>query len=152
VLLVAYVLIGSGVGLLNTPVTSSAVAALPEERAGVAGAVTSTFRQVGNSFGVAVLGTLTFSGFVSALPVHINALHLPAGAGQQAIDAARRASASGGLLSLHGVSPAVTGAVGAAFTAGLRVAYLVAAGFGVVALVVGLVAFRRHPATETGAG
>jgi hypothetical protein len=79
-------------------------------------------------------------------------LHLPAGASQQAIDAARRASGNGGLLSLHGLSPAVTGAVGAAFTACPRVAYLVAAGFGLVALVVGQLTFRRRPAARANAG
>src|SRR5581483_7366808 len=66
VLLVSYVLIGSGVGLVNTPITDAAVAGLPSGRAGVAGAITSTFRQVGNSLGVALLGTLTLSGLSSA--------------------------------------------------------------------------------------
>jgi hypothetical protein len=44
--------------MLNTPLTSAAMSGLPRERAGVAGAVTSTFRQVGNSVGVALLGAL----------------------------------------------------------------------------------------------
>jgi EmrB/QacA subfamily drug resistance transporter len=57
-LIVAFLFIGSGVGMLNTPLTSAAMSGLPRERTGVAGAVTSTFRQVGNSIGVALLGSL----------------------------------------------------------------------------------------------
>ena len=34
---------------------------LPPDRSGVAGAVTSTFRQVGNALGVALLGSLAFT-------------------------------------------------------------------------------------------
>jgi EmrB/QacA subfamily drug resistance transporter len=61
-LIAGYILIGAGVGLVNTPITDAAVAGLPPERAGVAGAITSTFRQVGNSLGVALLGTLMATG------------------------------------------------------------------------------------------
>lgn len=57
-LIAAYMFVGSGAGMLNTPLTSAAMSGLPRERAGVAGAVTSTFRQVGNSIGVALLGSL----------------------------------------------------------------------------------------------
>lgn len=62
VLIAGYVLIGSGVGLVNTPITDAAVAGLPPERSGVAGAITSAFRQVGNSLGVALLGALFAAG------------------------------------------------------------------------------------------
>jgi hypothetical protein len=48
--------------LVNAPITNAAVSGLPRERAGVAGAVTSMFRQVGNSLGVALFGTLTLNG------------------------------------------------------------------------------------------
>jgi EmrB/QacA subfamily drug resistance transporter len=61
-LVAAYVMIGSGIGLVNTPITDAAVSGLPTDRAGVAGAITSTFRQVGISLGVALLGTLAFTG------------------------------------------------------------------------------------------
>lgn len=90
-LIAGYVLIGSGLGLVNTPITDAAVAGLPASRAGVAGAVTSAFRQVGNSLGVALLGTLL--------------------------------------------------ALGGGGIAGLRHAYLVAAVFAAVTLVLGVVSF-----------
>jgi EmrB/QacA subfamily drug resistance transporter len=63
-----YVLLGVGLGLTNTPVNTIAVASMPEERAGVAGAIATTSRQVGSNLGVALLGTIVFSGaFVPGL-------------------------------------------------------------------------------------
>ncbi|MCX4778277.1 MFS transporter [Streptomyces sp. NBC_01264] len=57
-LLAAYLLIGIGFGFANAPLTHTAVGGLPPSRAGVAGAVTSTARQVGSAVGVAVAGAL----------------------------------------------------------------------------------------------
>ncbi|MBB5855722.1 MFS transporter [Amycolatopsis umgeniensis] len=57
-LLLAYLLVGSGVGFANAPLTNIAVSSLPPERAGVAGGTTSTARQVGVSMGIAVAGGL----------------------------------------------------------------------------------------------
>ncbi|MEZ0065037.1 EmrB/QacA subfamily drug resistance transporter [Streptacidiphilus sp. MAP12-20] len=58
VLLTAYVLLGMGFGLVNAPITSTAVAGMPRTQAGVSGAITATGRQVGNNLGVAVLGSI----------------------------------------------------------------------------------------------
>jgi EmrB/QacA subfamily drug resistance transporter len=57
-LLLAYVVFGIGFGMLNPPITNSAVSGMPRSRAGVAAAVASTSRQVGASLGVAVLGSV----------------------------------------------------------------------------------------------
>ncbi|HEY2635947.1 MAG TPA: MFS transporter [Solirubrobacteraceae bacterium] len=70
-LLVAYTLIGSGLGLINAPITNAAVSGLPTDRAGVAGAVTSTFRQIGVSLGVALLGTLAFTAGAGGTAGHV---------------------------------------------------------------------------------
>jgi hypothetical protein len=143
VLLVGYVLIGSGAGLLNTPITDAAVAGLPPERAGVAGAVTSTFRQVGNSLGVALLGTLTFAGFARRLPTDVAKLHLSPAATSRALSAARGAGARGGLAGLTGQPSAVGGAIERAFVSGLHEAYFAAAGFALLTVLVALATFRR---------
>ncbi|KNB51073.1 MFS transporter [Streptomyces caatingaensis] len=55
-LFVAFVLFGAGFGLVNAPITNTAVSGLPRSRAGVAAALASTSRQVGTSLGVAVVG------------------------------------------------------------------------------------------------
>ncbi|MEU3862782.1 MFS transporter [Streptomyces sp. NPDC028722] len=57
-LLFAYLLIGIGFGFANAPITNTAVSGLPPARAGVAGAVTSTARQLGSAVGIAVAGGL----------------------------------------------------------------------------------------------
>lgn len=57
-LLLSYLLIGVGFGFANAPITNTAVGGLPASRAGVAGAITSTARQVGSAVGIAVAGGL----------------------------------------------------------------------------------------------
>lgn len=60
-LIVGYVLLGSAIGLANPPITIAAIMGMPSERGGVAGAVSSTSRQVGNALGVALLGSIAYS-------------------------------------------------------------------------------------------
>ncbi len=57
-LFVAYVVFGLGFGLVNAPITNAAVSGMPRAQAGVASAVASTSRQVGQTLGVAVVGAL----------------------------------------------------------------------------------------------
>jgi EmrB/QacA subfamily drug resistance transporter len=60
-LIVAYVLFGVGFGLVNAPITNTAVSGMPISQAGVAAAVASTSRQVGSALGVAVVGSAVLS-------------------------------------------------------------------------------------------
>ena len=57
-LMLAYVIFGIGFGMVNTPITNTAVSGMPKAQAGVAAAVASTSRQVGASLGVAFAGTI----------------------------------------------------------------------------------------------
>ena len=54
----SYVIFGIGIGLVNAPITNSAVSGMPRQQAGVAAGVASTSRQVGQSLGVAVIGSV----------------------------------------------------------------------------------------------
>ncbi|RKR76658.1 MFS transporter [Frondihabitans australicus] len=58
-LLVIYALIGCGLGLINPPLTNTAVSGMPRSRSGSAAGVASTARQTGVSLGVALAGTIT---------------------------------------------------------------------------------------------
>jgi predicted MFS family arabinose efflux permease len=58
VLAVAYLLLGAGFGLVNPPISSTAVTGMPADQAGVAGAIASTARQTGNTLGVAIVGSM----------------------------------------------------------------------------------------------
>lgn len=62
VVVVSFVVFGSGFGMLNPPITNTAVSGMPRSQAGVAAAVASTSRQVGSALGVAVLGSLVTAG------------------------------------------------------------------------------------------
>jgi predicted MFS family arabinose efflux permease len=75
-LLAAYFVFGMGFGLINPPITDTAVSGMPSSQAGVAAAVASTSRQVGITLGVAVLGAIaggTLSG--SLAPSFAEATH-----------------------------------------------------------------------------
>jgi len=64
-LLAAYFVFGLGSGLLNPPITNTAVSGMPPAQAGVAAAIASTSRQVGMTLGVAVIGAIS-GGTISA--------------------------------------------------------------------------------------
>ncbi len=55
-LLPAYLIFGIGFGMINPPITNTAVLGMPAEQAGVAAAIASTSRQVGQTLGVAIIG------------------------------------------------------------------------------------------------
>ncbi|MGK5628504.1 MFS transporter [Streptomyces sp. URMC 123] len=61
-LLTGYMLFGIGFGLVNAPITNTAVSGMPRAQAGVAAAIASTSRQVGTSLGVAVIGAVLAAG------------------------------------------------------------------------------------------
>lgn len=66
-LLAAYLLFGVGFGMVNAPITNTAVSGMPKEQAGVAAAVASTSRQIGQSLGVAVIGSVVTGGIHGTL-------------------------------------------------------------------------------------
>ena len=49
---------GVGIGMINTPLASTAVGVVPVERSGMASGINSTFRQVGVATGIAALGSI----------------------------------------------------------------------------------------------
>ena len=67
-LVTSYVLFGAGLGLINPPITNTAISGMPPSQAGVAAAVASTGRQVGSTLGVAVLGSLAAGGLSAIGP------------------------------------------------------------------------------------
>ena len=60
-LILAYVIFGVGSGLVNAPITNTAVSGMPRSQAGVAAGIASTSRQVGTTLGVAVAGSAALS-------------------------------------------------------------------------------------------
>lgn len=66
-LIASYSLFAIGFGMVNAPVTNTAVAGMPRSQAGVAAAVASTSRQVGVALGVAVIGSVINTGSHGAM-------------------------------------------------------------------------------------
>ncbi|TPQ18242.1 MFS transporter [Streptomyces sporangiiformans] len=65
-LAIGYMLFGLGFGFVNAPITNTAVSGMPRAQAGVAAAVASTSRQIGQTLGVAVIGAVLASGVGSS--------------------------------------------------------------------------------------
>jgi EmrB/QacA subfamily drug resistance transporter len=60
-LILTYCVFGLGFSMVNPPITNTAVSGMPIAQAGVAAAIASTSRQVGQTLGVAVIGTVVVS-------------------------------------------------------------------------------------------
>jgi EmrB/QacA subfamily drug resistance transporter len=65
-LLGSYLVFGLGFGSINPPITNTAVSGMPPAQAGVAGAIASSSRQVGQTLGVAIAGAIASSGTAGA--------------------------------------------------------------------------------------
>jgi EmrB/QacA subfamily drug resistance transporter len=61
-LIFCYFIFGVGFGLVNIPISHTAVSGMPRAQAGVAAAVASTSRQIGASLGIALAGTIVHAG------------------------------------------------------------------------------------------
>lgn len=66
-LIVGYMLFGVGFGMVNAPITNTAVSGMPLSQSGVAAAVASTSRQIGTTLGVAVIGAVLAAGAAGAV-------------------------------------------------------------------------------------
>jgi EmrB/QacA subfamily drug resistance transporter len=123
------VLVGIGAGLAMASLTSTAMAAVPGPRAGMAGGALNAFRQLGYAFGIAVLGEVFRSGLTHAAGPDLSAT-LSGGQAQ-------------GVLAR---TPALAPVVHRAFADGLDLVYVVAAGIGLVAAIAVFILARPRPA------
>jgi EmrB/QacA subfamily drug resistance transporter len=122
-LLAGFVLGGTGIGLVNAPLASTAVSVVEPRRAGMASGINNTFRQVGIATGIAALGAIFQDRIASGLAGTVPGGHSAAlaravasgatGQALQAVPAAARAQ--------------VAAAARSAFIGGLNDILLVAA-------------------------
>lgn len=132
-LFAAYLLLGLGFGLVNPPISTTAVSGMPPAQAGTASAVASTARQVGSALGVAILGSVVTTQFHRQLAARVPSLHLPAAV------AGRLLHAEVGATGVGGASPAGRQVVGAAFTAASHAGWVLTAAAGLAVAGTGLV-------------
>jgi EmrB/QacA subfamily drug resistance transporter len=69
-LIPGFVLQGIGVGLVNPPLASAAIAVVPPNRSGMASGANSTFRQVGIATGIAGLGAVFQHELAHGMAIH----------------------------------------------------------------------------------
>ena len=141
-------LYGVGVGLATAQLTGVIMVDVPMEKTGQGSGSQSTARQVGSALGIAVIGTVLFTGTQASLEDRLATLAIPATA-QVGIVEAVVDSAGGAIpglvdsLTAQSVEPSVAEEIqeasGQALTDGARSASFFAAGF----LVLGLLASFR---------
>ncbi|WUR86759.1 DHA2 family efflux MFS transporter permease subunit [Streptomyces phaeochromogenes] len=141
-------LLGLGLGLVITPMTATAVAAVPHHLAGMAAAGNNAFRQVGGVLGPAVLGTLLTTKSADTLPGHLRDVGLTGPMAHRITDAVD----AGGLgaaarVNLGQDTGRAMGALGEAFLDGLYLCLIVAACLALVAALVGAVLLRTPQRT-----
>lgn len=71
-----YVLIGIFLGMVNPPITNTAVSGMPRSMAGVAGSLASAGRQTGTTLGVAIAGTIVGPALTRGRPAYMEASHI----------------------------------------------------------------------------
>jgi EmrB/QacA subfamily drug resistance transporter len=85
-------MMGLGLGLVMSPMTTAVMSTVPAARAGMASATLNTTRQVGGVFGIAVIGAVVTSSFTAQLTAALNALHLNPTVTQMVLQMAKQSS------------------------------------------------------------
>ena len=130
------IVIGAGLGFALPGAMNAALGALSAERSGVGSALIMAMRQVGGTFGVAILGSILSSAYRSGLRAAV----VPAG-----LAAVVRDSVSEGVAVAHKLgSAALFDTVRAAFVHAMDVMLAVCAGIAVVGIVLALVFLPRR--------
>jgi len=141
---VSFVILGFGIGLTMSPMSTAAMNAVSKTKAGVASGVLSMFRMVGGTFGVAALGAL----FQNQAQVRLDQ-ELTGAAG---LTEAQRADfahqLTGGTAHIDGVPPdqvaKLTQAGHDAFVYGLSHAMILSVGIAVIGVLVAFLLIRDH--------
>ncbi|OIV38944.1 MFS transporter [Mangrovactinospora gilvigrisea] len=134
VMVAAFALIGSGIGIAETLTNDAILAAVPPERAGAASAISETAYELGAALGTALLGSVVMAVYRGRL-----AADVPESARETlggAVDAARHLGGSAG--------GAVLSSAREAFASGMHVAALVGVVVVVAAAVMAGVLLRKQ--------
>jgi EmrB/QacA subfamily drug resistance transporter len=135
-------LIGLGLGITFATAASVALVELSAERSGVGSAVMQALQKTGGPFGTAILGSVLSAVYLSHLA--LAGLPLPA----TAAGAVRDSLFSGLTVAARLHSPVLLSMVRGAFTDGMDVSLMVAAGIALAGMVLALIFLPgRRPAT-----
>jgi EmrB/QacA subfamily drug resistance transporter len=141
-LLPGFILMGLGMGLTMSPMSTAAMNAVDRTKAGVASGVLSMNRMVGGTFGVAVTGALLTA--IGTSKINAGLPHLPAAARSGLANALGAGGATAGHAPAHVVS-----VVRDAFVSALGVGLTIGAAVTLAGAVVAFVLIERVPARQT---
>jgi MFS family permease len=135
---------GVGLGLSMPTALNAALGALSAERSGSGSGLITALRQVGGTFGVAVLGTV----LASVYRAHLHLAGTPA-----AVAAAARSGVAGGIAAAHSAgSGPLLGAVRSAYVQGLDVMLWVCAAVAAASALLALAFLPRNASAARQAG
>ncbi|HEY2053931.1 MAG TPA: MFS transporter [Solirubrobacterales bacterium] len=147
-LLVGFVVVGLGVGIVNPAIGQSAIAVVPPEKSGMGSGINSTFRQVGIATGVAALGAVFQSQINSKLGELLP--RAPHGLGEIVASGGSRAVAA---LNLPpGLHTKAVHASDVAFVSAFNSILLIGAIVSIVGAIAGLALTRSSSFVQTGQG
>jgi predicted MFS family arabinose efflux permease len=153
-LLIPFMIMGLGMGLTMSPMSTAAMNAVPAAKAGVASGILSMSRMVGGTFGVAAIGALFQTLSKDRLTEHIASLHLSGPATARVADALGSGEAKQAVKGLdpqtaHDVSVAMKDAFVHGLSGSLKLSTGVAAAGAVLAffLIETKVTARQHADT-----
>jgi hypothetical protein len=139
-LLPAFVLMGIGMALVMSPMSTAAMNAVPPQKAGVGSGILSMSRMVGGTFGVAALG---------ALFQHIARNDIASALGGTGVSAAQQQRLVEGLGSASeagGLPPAAADAAHNAFIHALASGMWLSAGVSALGVVIAFTLIGKRPA------
>jgi MFS family permease len=140
-LLPGFILMGLGMGLTMSPMSTAAMNAVDRTKAGVASGVLSMSRMVGGTFGVAVTGALLTA--IGKSKINEGLPHLSAPARSALANALGAGGAPSGQVSAH-----VVAVTRDAFVSALGVGLTIGAGVTIFGAFVALLLIRRSPAAK----
>ncbi|MFJ9658300.1 MFS transporter [Streptomyces griseoflavus] len=141
VLEVVFLLMGTGMAHVMTPVSVLVMQALPRQKAGSASALSNTFRQVGSALGIAVLGSVLSAAYRGGIEDELGLL--PPAARHAAGESIEATLAVADRLGARG--EALTVAADEAFLHAMHVTALWGAGIAVLGAIVAAVYLPGRP-------
>jgi EmrB/QacA subfamily drug resistance transporter len=140
-LLPGFILMGLGMGLTMSPMSTAAMNAVDRAKAGAASGVLSMSRMVGGSVGLAAMGALVTT--IGRDKINTALPHLPGAARAKIVSAL---GSGGGSTGAHHVAPQITHTVNAAFISALGTGLLIGAVVMAIGALVAWVLIERTSA------
>ena len=143
-LLPGFILMGLGMGLVMSPMSTAAMNAVDRRKSGAASGVLSMSRMVGGSVGLAAMGALVTT--IGTTKINSALPHLPSSVRTHIVSAL---GSGGGPAGAHHVAPQITHAVNGAFISALGTGLEIGAVVMVAGALIAWALIERAPARAT---